>query len=86
MGSMLLGTARREARLRPEFAGQYPGVAAGRWECAATLADRVLAAALLRGWETRLWRRLLPEEHFDFRGGVARCEGGDSGRPRREDR
>jgi hypothetical protein len=38
---------RREARLRPEHAGFYPGIPAGTWESAAMLADRVLASGLL---------------------------------------
>lgn len=71
---------RREARLRPEYATRYPGVQAGVWESAAVLCDRVLAGGLLRG--SPGWReRVLPPEHFDFRGG-----GPEGKRPRREDR
>jgi hypothetical protein len=74
----LLG--RREARLRPEHATRYPGVQAGMWESAAILCDRVLAGRLLRG--SPGWReRVLPSEHYDFRG-----EGVTEERPRREDR
>ena len=72
---------RREARLRLEFAGRYPGIQAGVWESAAVLCDRVLAGGLLRG-STLGWRdRVLPAEHFEFRG-----EGPQGERPRREDR
>jgi len=72
---------RREARLRPEHAGRYPGIQAGVWEPAAVLCDRVLAGGLLRG-SPMGWRdRVLPPEHFEFRGG-----GPEGKRPRREDR
>jgi hypothetical protein len=72
---------RREARLRPEYAARYPGVQAGVWETAAVLCDRVMAAGLLRG-SPRGWHdRVLPLEHFEFRGGGAPLK-----RPRREDR
>jgi hypothetical protein len=72
---------RREARLRPEHAVRYPGIEAGVWQSAAVLCDRVLAGGLLRG-SPMGWRdRVLPIEHFEFRGG-----GPEGKRPRREDR
>ena len=72
---------RREARLRPEHAARYPGVRAGVWEPAAVLCDRVLAGRLLRGSPRGWSERVLPPEHFEFRG-----EGPQGERPRREDR
>ena len=72
---------RRQARLRPEYARRYPGIQAGVWEPAAVLCDRVLAAGLLSGSPRGLHDRVLPTEHFEFRGGDTRAE-----RPRREDR
>jgi hypothetical protein len=63
----------REARLRPEFAGLYPGVEPGVWERATLLADLLLAQHFLRpspGY--MLSDRVLPEEHFEFRGGEVR--------------
>jgi hypothetical protein len=72
---------RREARLRPEYAGRYPGIQAGVWEPAAVLCDRVLAGGLLRGSPLGWHDRVLPPEHFEFRGGGVQGE-----RPRREDR
>ena len=73
---------RREARLRPECAGRYPGIQAGVWESAAVLCDRVLAGGLLRG-SPREWSvRVLPAEYFEFRGG----DGFQRERPLREDR
>ena len=72
---------RREARLRAEYAGHYPGIRAGVWEPAAVLCDRVLAGGLLRGSPLGWSERVLPAEHFEFRG-----EGPQGERPRREDR
>jgi hypothetical protein len=65
----------REARLRPEFAALYPGLRAGEWSPAATTADRVLAGCLLRGGGLVVRRRVLPDAHFEFRGGES--EGGE---------
>ena len=61
----------REARLRPDRAELYPGIRAGEWRTAASLADQVLAGQLLRGVLTAVTGRVLPEAHFEFRGGVA---------------
>jgi hypothetical protein len=62
----------REARLRPEFASRYPGLEPGTWKSATELADLLLAQHFLRpspGY--MLSERILPEEHFEFRGGGA---------------
>ena len=72
---------RREARLRPEHAQRYPGIQAGVWEPAAVLSDRVTAGGLLRGSPIIRRERVLPAEHFEFRGG-----GRPGEHPRREDR
>ncbi len=87
LGDQRLGSAtwsmigRREARLRPEHAARYPGIEAGEWQSAAVLCDRVLAGGLLRGSPIGWRDRVLPSEHFEFRGG-----GAEGKRPRREDR
>jgi hypothetical protein len=61
----------REARLRPEFADLYPGLTAGQWLPAARIAEAVLANVLLQQMgEGPAPDRLLPEAHFDFRGGT----------------
>ncbi len=73
---------RREARLLPEHARFYPGIAPGVWESAAMLADRVLAGGLLRGGEIGWRGRILHDAHFEFRGG----EPEPRERPMREDR
>ena len=65
----------REARVRPEFASLYPGLRSGEWASAATVADRVLAAWLMRGSETAIRGRVLLDAHFEFRGGGS--EGGE---------
>jgi hypothetical protein len=60
----------REARLRPEFAQLYPVLTPGEWEPAARIAEAVLANLLLRAMtDTPSPDRLLPEAHFEFRGG-----------------
>ena len=59
----------REARLRPEFANLYPSITADRWDLAAVMADRVVVWLLRRpnaGWVAT--DRILPPEHFEFRG------------------
>ena len=60
---------RREARLRREFATQYPYLEVERWESAAVLADRVVAHTLGRS-DARFitGERALDPAHFDFRG------------------
>jgi hypothetical protein len=72
---------RREARLRPEYADQYPGVQANEWVSAAMLCDRVIARELLSGSPVGWRDRVLAPEHFEFRGGEQ-----EGHRPRREDR
>lgn len=60
----------REARLRPEFAHLYSGLTPGQWEPASRVAEAVLANLLLQQLgEVPATDRLLPEEHFEFRGG-----------------
>ena len=61
----------REARLRPEFAQLYPTLTQGEWKPAARIAEAVLANLLLHEMtDSPSPDRLLPEEHFEFRGGV----------------
>jgi hypothetical protein len=60
----------REARLRPEFAGRYPGIEPGVWFTAATLADHMIARLLREGnANLALVPRVLDPDHFEFRGG-----------------
>jgi hypothetical protein len=62
----------REARLRPEWADLYPDIRPGVWHVAAELVPHVLRHRLSseRRWE--FTRRILDEEHFEFRGGRPR--------------
>jgi hypothetical protein len=63
----------REARLRPEYAHLYPMLVAGAWDSAAATADKVAAIRLQQLAETYvLHDRVLPESHFEFRGGTPR--------------
>jgi hypothetical protein len=60
----------RQARLRPEYASLYPGLEPGLWEEAEDLAEQLLTQHLLRpspGFG--LSGRVLPGDHFEFRGG-----------------
>ena len=59
----------REARLRSEFADQYPGVDPGVWYSAATLAEHLLARFLREGEAGRTPpERIMDPDHFEFRG------------------
>lgn len=62
----------REARLRPEFAGQYAGIEPGVWFNAAGLAEQLISQLLREGVpDDELPRRVLDPQHFEFRGGDA---------------
>jgi hypothetical protein len=78
--------AGREARLKPEFADVYPTLAAGKWELAGVLADKVTA------WLLRQARggficsdRVLRPDHFEFRGTSSRPASPSGGHTRRGD-
>jgi hypothetical protein len=61
----------REARLRPNFAQLYPTLTPGEWQPAARIAEALLANVLLHEMtDSPSPDRLLPEEHFEFRGGA----------------
>ena len=63
-------TGRRQARLRQEFAGLYPGVPANEWRPIGELLDCVAAARLRGGRRSGelLLDRPLDDRHFEFRG------------------
>jgi hypothetical protein len=73
----VVGEGPREARLRPEWAALYPGIAVDEWVPVAVMIDRVTAMRLLNGRPPRgvLWRRVLDDQHFEFRGGYRRPSG-----------
>lgn len=62
----------REARLRAEWAALYPGLAAEVWMVASQLVPLVLRHRLQDQPTWEFTRRILVDEHFEFRGGRAR--------------
>ena len=62
----------REARIRPEWAHLYPGLEAGVWFIAAQLVPLVLRHRLHDQPTWEFTRRILVDEHFEFRGGRKR--------------
>jgi len=62
----------REARLRPEYSDLYPEIEAGAWLPASQVGATILMSQLRAAHPKRLGDRLLPEDHFDFRGGQIR--------------
>jgi hypothetical protein len=62
----------REARLRPEWAKLYPGLETGGWVVAAQLVPLVLRHRLQHEATWEFARRILVDEHFEFRGGRPR--------------
>ncbi len=65
----------REARLKPEAAASYPGIMAGVWSPAAQLVPQVLRLRLQEQPTWEFTRRVLDDEHFEFRGGKSRDTG-----------
>ena len=64
---------RREARLRPEYAHLYPMLKPDAWYSAALTAEKVAAIRLLQLADAYvLHDRVLPDAHFEFRGGTPR--------------
>jgi hypothetical protein len=62
----------REARLRPEWAHLYPGLEANVWVIAAQLVPLVLRHRLHEQPTWEFTRRILVDQHFEFRGGHKR--------------
>ena len=59
----------REARLKPEYADEYPGLTPGVWIAATELAQKLIERAYVRRREGRHTRTFDPT-HFEFRGGA----------------
>jgi hypothetical protein len=64
-------SARREARLRPEFAALYPGLRPDVWYSAAWLSARQFARMRCDGVASEI-ASILSDQHFEFRGGRPR--------------
>ncbi|MEZ0334393.1 MAG: hypothetical protein ACAI18_10315 [Gemmatimonadales bacterium] len=69
----LADPAARLARLRREHAALYPGLDAGVWYPAKSVADYFLAWLVRHpGADAAKRARVLEAQHFEFRGGVPR--------------
>jgi hypothetical protein len=66
----------REARLKLEYAAEYPGISANTWMSAKELAKQLVARVHARR-KQGLYTRTFDPTHFEFRGDAA---------PRRRDR
>lgn len=80
-----MAEAGREARLREEYVGLYPGLTAGRWLPAGEVAEHIVDLVRRERGSLGIRGRVMADEHFDFRGGGL-GEDRDSRRERREDR
>jgi hypothetical protein len=76
---------RREARVRSGFAELYPVLPTDTWMAAAELGGVLLRWIAEGGTPPPLGARLLPDEHFEFRGGELPRGSVASPRSRRED-
>ena len=64
------GGREREARVKLQYAGEYPGINAGEWVPAWLLAEQLLALAERRGLPPGT--RVCDPDHCEFRGGGPR--------------
>jgi hypothetical protein len=69
---VVVAMAVREARLLPQWAQLYPGLEPGEWFVAAQLVPLVLRNRLQVQPTWEFTRRILVDEHFEFRGGRPR--------------
>ncbi|MEO8634039.1 MAG: hypothetical protein ABI587_02070 [Gemmatimonadales bacterium] len=77
----------REVQVNPAFAADYPTLAPGCWYTAAAVAGFVKGTRLIReGGQAQFGARILPVDHFTFRGGSPRRGGWIGLRTRRLDR
>ena len=76
---------RREARLKTAFAHLYPSLPTDTWVGAAEVGSLLLRWIAGGGASPRLGARLLPAEHFEFRGGELPRGSIASPRTRRDD-
>jgi hypothetical protein len=67
----------RETRVRSGFGQLYPELRPGWWEAAQAAARRVADRLVTQqGYAAVLKGRVLPDEHFEFRGGSSIRPGG----------
>ncbi len=63
----------REVQVKPAYADHYPTLTPGRWYTAAAIAGLVKGTRIIKeGREVTFTGRVLPSEHFEFRGGAER--------------
>ena len=62
----------REARLKSAYAHLYPELAPNTWIPATDVGAAILMSQLQSKRPLSLGERLLPDEHFEFRGGAER--------------
>ncbi len=75
----------REAKLREEYANQYPGLTPGAWLPAANVAEHIVDLVRRERGTIGIRGRVVAEDHFEFRGGDSRGDA-NARRERREDR
>jgi hypothetical protein len=65
----------RQARLRTPFSSYYPAISPGAWHHAAWVREMTLSQLRKGGPRPDGQGRILPDEHFEFQGGVGRRGG-----------
>jgi hypothetical protein len=80
-----MANALREARLREQYVGLYPGLSPGTWLPAREVAEHIVDVVRREGGRLGIHGRLMADEHFDFRGGETEAAA-RSPTERREDR
>ena len=75
----------REARLRSEYAAEYPGIEAGIWMSAGELASKLVERTHERR-RLSLYTRTFDPLHFEFRGGQPPSTRSATARTRKSDR
>jgi hypothetical protein len=78
-------SALREARLREQYVGLYPGLTPGVWLPAAEVAEHIVDMVRHERGRTGVYGRVVADDHFDFRGGEDRAAERRSRNERRED-
>jgi hypothetical protein len=81
-----MSNALREARLREQYVGLYPGLTPGTWLPAREVAEHIVDVVRREGGRLGVHGRLMADEHFDFRGGDSAAGEQRSPDERREDR
>jgi hypothetical protein len=76
----------REARLREQYVGLYPGLTPGVWLPAAEVAEHIVDMVRHERGRTGVYGRVVADDHFDFRGGEDRAAERRAHNERREDR